>query len=113
VDAWACFNTTCTDKKQAVVCFFQASQGRTTVIVAHRLSTIRNADKIVVLNGGYVVEQGTHNELMKVHGHYYELVTAQLSSDMEVHAKFKGKMTFYIGSYPKLILAHRKIEHGS
>jgi ABC-type multidrug transport system fused ATPase/permease subunit len=68
----------------------QASKGRTTIIVAHRLSTIRNADKIVCLNGGYVVEQGTHDELMKLHGHYHELVTAQLSSDMEVHAKVRG-----------------------
>jgi ABC-type transport system involved in cytochrome bd biosynthesis fused ATPase/permease subunit len=46
----------------------------------------------VCLNGGYVVEQGTHNELMKLHGHYHELVTAQLSSDMEVHAKVRGKL---------------------
>ncbi|CAB3362047.1 Hypothetical predicted protein [Cloeon dipterum] len=67
----------------------RASLGRTTIIVAHRLSTIRNADKIVVLSGGYVVEEGTHNELMKLHGHYHELVTAQLSSDLEVHARAK------------------------
>lgn len=57
-----------------------ASRGRTTVIVAHRLSTIRNADKIVVLKDGCVVEQGTHADLMKLGGHYHDLVTAQMGN---------------------------------
>ncbi|XP_059476187.1 ATP-dependent translocase ABCB1 [Neocloeon triangulifer] len=81
----------------------RASQGRTTIIVAHRLSTIRNADKIVVLNGGYVVEEGTHAELMKVHGHYHELVTAQLSSDMEVHARAKEEEAEGVGLRRRLV----------
>jgi ABC-type multidrug transport system fused ATPase/permease subunit len=51
--------------------------------VAHRLTTIRGADKIVVLSRGIVVEQGTHDELMKIKGHYYELVTAQVSADID------------------------------
>ncbi|XP_066999667.2 multidrug resistance protein homolog 49 [Anabrus simplex] len=54
----------------------RASQGRTTIIVAHRLSTIKNADRIVCLSGGQVVEQGTHRELMELKGHYHSLVTA-------------------------------------
>lgn len=58
----------------------KASEGRTTIIVAHRLSTIRNADKIVVLNGGKVVEVGDHKNLMKFEGHYHALVTLQLGS---------------------------------
>ncbi|KAF4531677.1 hypothetical protein B566_EDAN011836 [Ephemera danica] len=61
----------------------KASQGRTTVIVAHRLTTIRGANKIAVLSGGVVVEQGTHNELMAIKGHYHELVTAQVRDDPE------------------------------
>jgi len=56
---------------------WQVSRGRTTVIVAHRLSTIRTADKIVVISSGKVVEQGTHVELLAQKGHYHTLVTAQ------------------------------------
>ena len=48
------------------------------VVVAHRLSTVRNADKIVVLNRGRIVEQGTHDELTAKRGYYYELVRNQL-----------------------------------
>lgn len=59
--------------------FLQASQGRTTVVVAHRLSTIRTADKIVVLSEGVVKEVGTHDELMKMGGIYFNLVQTQVT----------------------------------
>ncbi|XP_037828263.1 ATP-dependent translocase ABCB1 [Lucilia sericata] len=62
----------------------KASEGRTTVIVAHRLSTIRRADRIVVINKGSVVEGGTHNELMALKQHYYNLVMTQLGEDANV-----------------------------
>lgn len=52
--------------------------GRTVVIVAHRLSTVSNADNIVVLDNGYIIEQGTHNELTARKGDYYRLVKNQL-----------------------------------
>ncbi len=52
-------------------------QGRTSFIVAHRLSTIRHADLIVVLDHGVIVDQGTHEELMRRPGHYRDLVEAQ------------------------------------
>lgn len=55
----------------------QASAGRTTIAIAHRLSTIKDADNIVVMSEGQIVEQGTHNELLKKQGAYYSLVTAQ------------------------------------
>jgi ATP-binding cassette subfamily B protein len=53
-------------------------KGRTVVIVAHRLSTVRNADKIVVLHEGKIEEEGTHQELTNLKGKYYELVKNQL-----------------------------------
>lgn len=53
-------------------------KNRTVVIVAHRLSTVRNADKIIVLDKGMVAEQGTHNELIQKRGHYYHLIKNQL-----------------------------------
>jgi len=53
-------------------------KGKTVVVVAHRLSTVRDADKIVVLDQGKVVEEGTHEELTALRGKYYELVKNQI-----------------------------------
>jgi len=55
--------------------------GRTTIIVAHRLSTVRDADRIVVIDGARVVEQGCHDELMARRGIYHRLVEHQLIAD--------------------------------
>lgn len=52
--------------------------GRTVVIVAHRLSTVRNADKIIVLNHGEIAEVGTHGTLVSHQGIYYQLIKNQL-----------------------------------
>jgi ATP-binding cassette subfamily B protein len=53
------------------------SKGRTTLSIAHRISTLRNADKLIVIEDGRIVENGTHNELMKAKGTYYKLVQIQ------------------------------------
>ncbi len=53
-------------------------EGRTTVVIAHRLSTVRDADKILVLDHGQVVEQGTHLQLLESGGLYAQLVSAQI-----------------------------------
>lgn len=54
-----------------------ARQGRTCIIIAHRLSTVQNADSIAVIHRGQIVEQGTHEFLMELRGRYYELVKGQ------------------------------------
>ena len=55
----------------------------TMLIVAHRLSTIQHSDKIILLSGGEIIEQGTHNELLKQKGRYYELYRLQYSDNNE------------------------------
>jgi len=58
-------------------------KGRTSIVVAHRLSTIMNADQIVVMDEGRVVEFGTHKELMENRGEYYKFINLQSLSDLE------------------------------
>ena len=57
------------------------SKDRTTLIIAHRLATIKNADRIVVLKDGGIAEQGTHHELLAAKGEYYRLYMAQFKED--------------------------------
>ena len=50
-------------------------KGRTTFVIAHRLSTVRNADEIIVLEHGNIIERGTHDQLIAAKGRYYHLYT--------------------------------------
>lgn len=52
--------------------------GRTTILISHRISTVRQADRIYVLDAGRIVEQGTHSELIELGGYYAELYQRQL-----------------------------------
>ena len=56
--------------------------GRTTIVVAHRLSTIKNADKIAVIDDGKIVEQGTHDELINKNGMYSTLYNQQFRTEL-------------------------------
>ncbi len=55
--------------------------GRTTFIIAHRISTVKNADVVIVIEQGRITQMGTHEELMAMEGHYQEIADAQLSGD--------------------------------
>lgn len=56
--------------------------GRTTFVIAHRLSTVRNSDCIMVLEDGRIIERGTHDELIERQGKYYQLYTGKVSNDL-------------------------------
>ena len=56
-------------------------EGRTVFVIAHRLSTVRNADCIVVIEGGRIQEKGSHAELLEQQGRYYQLYTGQFQLD--------------------------------
>jgi ATP-binding cassette subfamily B protein len=58
-------------------------EGRTSFIIAHRLSTIKRADKILVIEKGRIEEMGSHMELIKARGRYYNLYTKQLLDERE------------------------------
>ncbi|MFW5864734.1 MAG: ABC transporter ATP-binding protein, partial [Candidatus Izemoplasmataceae bacterium] len=55
-------------------------EGRTTFVIAHRLSTVVHADKILVLEHGKIIESGNHQTLIKQKGHYYKLFTNQFQN---------------------------------
>jgi ABC-type multidrug transport system fused ATPase/permease subunit len=54
--------------------------GRTTFVIAHRLSTVRRADSILLMEDGSIIERGTHEELMAARGVYYQMVVRQMES---------------------------------
>lgn len=69
------------NEREIMESFSQIFRGRTVVIVAHRLSTVKHADNIVVMDKGKIVEQGCHSELVQMHGYYYNLVKNQMELD--------------------------------
>ena len=56
-------------------------QGKTILVIAHRLSTVKNADEILVMKAGRIVERGTHTQLLEEDGVYKNLVSKQLTND--------------------------------
>ncbi|MET3683872.1 ATP-binding cassette subfamily B protein [Alkalibacillus flavidus] len=58
-------------------------EGRTSIVIAHRLNTIRNADHIVMFENGHIIEQGTHDDLIQENGHYADLYATQLDKQAQ------------------------------
>ena len=56
-------------------------QNRTTFVIAHRLSTVRNSDAILVMEQGQIIERGAHEDLLKLGGRYYQLYTGAVELD--------------------------------
>jgi ATP-binding cassette subfamily B protein len=66
-------------------------EGRTFIVISHRFSTVSTADRILVLDNGRVIEQGTHAELMALNGHYADMYTTQASSYLDAEAQINTK----------------------
>lgn len=72
----------------------KASKGRTTIVVSHRLSAIRNADRILFIDKGIVIEDGSHSQLMAMKGRYFEMIAAgSLEDEDEDKVDFIDKQT--------------------
>ena len=68
-------------------------RGRTTVLISHRISTVREADMIVYLRDGAIIEQGTHDQLLARRGAYYELYLRQsLAREVETMARAGARL---------------------
>lgn len=78
-EATASIDTITEQKIQDAISYF--IKGRTSIIITHRLSTIRNADLILVVRDGKIVEQGTHKELIHNSNYYYELYSKQYDEE--------------------------------
>ena len=75
-----CLSAVDTETEEAILSnLFKISRDKTTIIVSHRISSAKNADKIIILEDGNIVQQGTHEELIKTDGYYKELYAKQLN----------------------------------
>lgn len=78
------------------------SKGRTTIVVSHRLSAIRNADRILYIEKGRVLEDGSHGELLALKGNYYNMVASGTLDDEENHGKNDEDVNEKHGTHEKL-----------
>lgn len=79
-----CLSAVDTETEEKILkSLFKISKGKTTIIVSHRVSSAKNADKIIVLEDGEIVQEGTHNVLIETEGYYKDLYLKQLSESSE------------------------------
>ncbi|XP_059178858.1 ATP-dependent translocase ABCB1-like [Physella acuta] len=95
----------------------KASKGRSTIVIAHRLSTVRQADVIVVLDKGRVQEKGTHDQLMAKKGFYFTLVSSQLrkqesesGGDSDTNTTVAKPLEISVGNYGDQVLKMAYVE---
>jgi ATP-binding cassette subfamily B protein len=75
-----CLSAVDTETEEAILNnLFEICKDKTTIIVSHRVSSAKNADRIIILDEGRIIEQGTHNQLIKLEGYYAALYIKQLS----------------------------------
>ncbi len=75
-----CLSAVDTETEEAILNnLYEICKDKTTIIVSHRVSSAKNADKIIILDDGKIIEQGTHNQLIKLEGYYSALYLKQLS----------------------------------
>ena len=75
-----CLSAVDTETEEAILNnLFAICKDKTTIIVSHRISSAKNADKIIILEDGQIIQQGTHNQLLNQEGYYKELYNKQLS----------------------------------
>lgn len=87
------------------------SKGRTTIVVSHRISAIRNADRILFIDKGNVLEAGSHNDLIQMKGHYYDLINAakwdreeqKVSAAVESDENVRGQFMRFTDSVESII----------
>lgn len=75
-----CLSAVDTETEEAILnSLTEYCKNKTTIIVSHRISSIKNADKIIILENGEIIQQGTHNQLLATDGYYKDLYLKQLS----------------------------------
>jgi len=73
-----------TSNVDTVKAMLNLMSGRTSFVIAHRLSTVKNADMILVINNGEIIEMGSHEELIRKKGFYYRLYMSQFADEVEI-----------------------------
>ena len=81
----------------------QAAKGRTTIIIAHRLSTVKESDVLFVIDKGVVTESGTHDELLKKQGIYHKLVSIQVNHHLSGHTVLYMSIILFEISLPNRV----------